>query len=391
MPRVNSEILSWARQQAGLGPEDACRKIQLNAAHGLTATERLAQLEAGNAEPSRSILLRMAKAYRRPLVTFYMSRPPRIGDRGQDFRTLPEARDRTSDALLDALIRNVQARQSIVREALEDADEAEVQDFIASRTIADGQNVVLGAIRDKLRFNLDDFVRAKDSGEAFALLREAVEACGVFVLLRGDLGSHHTALDVSVFRGFALADQVAPFVVINDRDSRSAWSFTLVHELVHLWLGQTGISAAGSDLEIEQFCNDIASEFLLPTNELPDVQIQQQGDFDELAKYISEFAKTRNISSSMVAYKLFRLHRLNQNGWYQLRDYYRELWFQRRQQMRQDIQHRDGGPNYYIVRKHRVGRALIHLTGRLMRAGALTTSKAGLVLGVKAKQVQALM
>lgn len=391
MPKVNPEILSWARDQAGLTPEEACRKIFLNPAYELTAEQRLQNLESGEIEPTRAMLVHMAKAYRRPLVTFYMSRPPRIGSRGQDFRTLPEARDGTSDALLDALIRNVQARQSIVREAIEDADEVEIHEFIGSRTREAGRENLLKAIRKQLNFNLNEFAAAKTADEAFSLLRQAVEAQGIFVILRGDLGSHHTALDVRVFRGFALADPVAPFIVINDRDSRSAWSFTLLHELVHLWLGQTGISAAGSDLEIEQFCNDIASEFLLPTELLLGAGIRFNADFNYLAESISELASTRNISSSMVAYKLFRLNRIERPVWYRLRTYYRELWLQQKQKEKIVSQGKKDGPDFYVVRKHRVGNALINLTGRLMRSGALTTSKAGLVLGVKAKQVEALL
>ena len=72
--------------------------------------------------------------------------------------------------------------------------------------------------------------------DAFALLRSQAEGSGVFVILKGDLGSYHTAIAVDAFRGFAIADDIAPFVVINDKDSIPAWSFTLLHELVHLLL-----------------------------------------------------------------------------------------------------------------------------------------------------------
>jgi len=37
---------------------------------------------------------------------------------------------------------------------------------------------------------------------------------GIFVLLIGDLGSYHTAFDLEVFRGFALSDDIAPFIII---------------------------------------------------------------------------------------------------------------------------------------------------------------------------------
>lgn len=49
------------------------------------------------------------------------------------------------------------------------------------------------------------------------------------------------------------------------------------------------------------------------------------------------------------------------------------------------------GPDYYTVHQYRVGRALIVLVHRMMVSGALTTSKAGKVLGVKAKNVMTLV
>ena len=84
----------------------------------------------------------------------------------------------------------------------------------------------------------------------------------------GNLGSHHSDIDARVFRGFALADPVAPFVVVNEKDSRTAWSFTLLHELAHLWLGQTGVSGYDGEAEVEKFCDAVAARFLLDPQEL---------------------------------------------------------------------------------------------------------------------------
>jgi hypothetical protein len=108
-------------------------------------------------------------------------------------------------------------------------------------SVDDGVGAVLSSIRQTIGVDLTAF-RAQGSPEAaFALLRSKVETAGVFVLLIGNLGTH-TAIDVAAFRGFALADNIAPFIVINDQDAKSAWSFTLLHELAHLWIGETGVS-----------------------------------------------------------------------------------------------------------------------------------------------------
>jgi Zn-dependent peptidase ImmA (M78 family) len=392
MPKVNHEILEWARETAGLTLEEAVAKLELHQARGVSGADRLAALESGDDEPTRSLLTRMAKHYRRPLLTFYMSAPPRKGDRGQDFRTLPDDYSDTDEALLDALIRDVRARQSMVRALLEDDEDTEPLAFVGSLRMSQGIPAVISSIRETIRIDRAE-LRAKSSpDEAFALLRDRVEAVGIFVLLIGNLGSYHTTIDLEVFRGFAIADDIAPFVVINDQDAHSAWSFTLLHELVHIWLGQTGISGWRAEISIEKFCNDAASEFLLPGSELEQLDIDNRTNPETAQSRISEFAMNRNLSASMVAYKLYRIGTINFENWNRLRENFRKMWItQRNEQRKRAREEESHGPTYYPVRRHRIGKALLELVGSMMRAGALTTSKAAMVLGVKPKNVQNLL
>jgi Zn-dependent peptidase ImmA (M78 family)/transcriptional regulator with XRE-family HTH domain len=392
MPRVNPEIIRWARETAGLTLEEAAGKLDLHQARGVSAMDRLAALEAGDAEPTRSLLVRMAKQYRRPLLTFYMTAPPRKGDRGRDFRTLPTDYSDADEALLDALIRDVKARQSMVKAMLEDEEETKPLPFVGSMRRSRGTRAVLSSIQETLRLDSAEFHAKASASEAFAFLRDRVEAAGIFVLLIGDLGSWHTTMDVTTFRGFALADAIAPFIVINDQDARSAWSFTLLHELVHIWLGQTGVSGWRSEISIEKFCNDVASDFLLPRSELDQLEVGQTTDLGSAQRRISGFAQDRNLSASMVAYMLYRMGSIDAEHWRRLSEAFRQMWIARRNEERAKA--RDQGKNppiYYPIRRQRIGKALIELVGAMMRAGAITTSKAGLVLGVKGRNVQALI
>ena len=385
---VNPAILRWARETAGLGLEDAARKIRLSRTKEFAAVERLEALESGDAAPTRALLVRMAKQYRRPLLTFYLSDVPEKGDRGNDYRTLPDGYDPTDDAILDALIRGIRARQSMLRAALEDEEEAEQLPFIGSKSMSDGVQDVVTSIRETLTLTLDEFRQAQSADEAFKKLRTAVESLGIYVVLAGNLGSYHTAIELRTFRGFALSDPVAPFIVMNDQDARAAWSFTLLHELTHLWLGQTGVSGGYAELAVEQFCNDVAGEYLLPGNELLTFELPAES---ELANSITEFANERNVSRSMVAYKLYRLRRVERNVWLRLSTHFREEWLAGRETRREQSRNQEGGPNYYAVRRHRVGNALLSVVERMMRAGTLTTTKAGTILDVKAKNVQSLL
>ena len=132
MPAVNPRILVWARETAGLTLQEAVARVGIGDARGVAAVDRLAALERGENEPTRPVLVRMARHYRRPLLAFYLSAPPRRADRGVDFRTLTGPRSTETDALIDALVRNVRSRQHMVRAALEAEDEAEPLPFVGA-------------------------------------------------------------------------------------------------------------------------------------------------------------------------------------------------------------------------------------------------------------------
>ena len=215
---LNPQILAWARDRAGLSVEEAAQALGFKDARDRTAAERLQAIEAGIEEPSRSVLQSMARKYHRSLLVFYLSQPPIIGDRGQDFRRAPGSKPLEYDPTLDALIRDIRGRQSIVRDLLEQTEPTRV-DYIASATTDVLPAELAHRITDRLGFSLVEFRQQATVQAAFGYLREKVEASGAFVLLLGNLGNYRTNIPSGVFRGYAIADPVAPFVVINDQDA----------------------------------------------------------------------------------------------------------------------------------------------------------------------------
>jgi Zn-dependent peptidase ImmA (M78 family)/transcriptional regulator with XRE-family HTH domain len=390
MPAVNPKILIWARETAGLSLEEAAHALGFKDSQGKTSAEKLDQFESGQEEPGRSLLVKMSQKYKRSLLVFYLSAPPKQGNRGQDFRVLPGDRPYAYNAHLDALIRELSARQRLTRSLLED-EEAERLAFIGSVRMGDGVSAVVQSILAVSGFELRQFRAAKTIDEAFSYLRERIEDIGIFVLLAGNLGSHHSAIPVDIFRGFALADDVAPFIVINDQDNRTAWSFTLLHEVAHLWLGQTGISGSSAEAQIEQFCNDVAGELLLPAAEVLALQEVQSLSIAEGISLISDFARDRNISRSMVAYKLYKTKTINEAKWRELDSRIRQEWIETKAQRQDKESRNNGGPNYYVVRRHRLGQALLTLVNSSLGNGNLTPTKAGKILGVKPRNVGPLL
>jgi Zn-dependent peptidase ImmA (M78 family)/transcriptional regulator with XRE-family HTH domain len=391
--RINPRILKWARETAGLTVEEAAEKLGLNDSARATAIQKLQAFEDGTTTLSRTMLERAASVYRRPLIAFYMSDPPARGDRGEDFRATRSASDR-DNATLDALLRDVRARQQMVREVLDETEEAQLRPFVGSARIEDGPKTVAGAIRIALGVSEEQQRRSGNTGALFSILRSAAERVGIYVLLLGDVGSHHSDIGEDVFRGFALADDVAPFVVINDNDAAAARSFTLMHELVHIWIGKSGVSGPLRDVPnnvIERFCNDTASEFLLPSDAIPDFSTLLRAPLNEVTGAIQDLGSAWKVSEPAVAYRFV------QNGWInsavasQLFAIYVDRWRQQKQREKVNRQPDDKGPSYYRMGRFRLGARLLSVVRRALQDDTLTHTRAARILGVGPASVSHLL
>jgi Zn-dependent peptidase ImmA (M78 family) len=369
--------------------DQAAHALGFNDTQERTAAARLKGLEAGAEEPSRSVMVRMAKAYRRSLLVFYLEEPPKTGDRGQDFRTVPGAQSPLYNPLLDALIRDLRGRQAIVRAVAQETD-ASPLDFVGAASMSEPSQTLAKRLSQRLQFSIDEFRRQSTPDLAFTYLRRKIEDAGVYVLLLGNLGNYHTNIPVEIFRGFAIADPIAPFIVINDQDARTAWAFTALHEVAHLWLGATGVSGESLESQIEKYCNDVAGAILLPVADIQTLRQVGAMAMTEAIAAISAFANARNVSRAMVAYRLLRTDTINELTWRQFAGHFKQEWMASRE--REPDSDRDaGGPSYYVVRRHRLGNALLDFVKRSLGEGSITHTKAGQVLGVKPRNVDPLL
>lgn len=379
---VNPEILKWARETAGLDLDEAARKLGFRNSKKRTAIEKVESLESGQEPPTRAQLRRMAKAYFQPPIVFYLPSPPRRGDRGEDFRSVSQREtDPKANARLNLLTRDIKAAQGLVKGVLEEEGE-EALPFVNSATLSMGVESVARDIVQTIEFDLETFREQRLVRDAFAYLRQQIERSRIFVLLLSDLGSHHTTIPVEVFRGVAFADDLAPFIVINRKDAVSAWSFTALHEVAHVWLGKSGVSGDYGDKDVERFCDRVAGAILFPSRDRAAMEIGHQSEFDHIVSKIANAADRMNLSHSMIAYNLWLDGHIDHETWNRLRLHFAERWAKTSERERQRNRQSPGGPDYYKLRRHQRGNALVDLARYAVSINALTPSKAAIVLGV---------
>lgn len=254
---VKADLLRWA-----------CDRSRIDE---LVLTERFPQLDAwlsGEKQPTFKQLETFAKATHTPIGFLFLPEPPVERVPIPDLRT---RRNRPlggpSPDLLDTIYQ-CQQRQDWYREFAQWVGES-ARDFVGSVKLKDDVVRVASRIRTALRFDLEERRKLPTWTEALRRMIEQADAAGVLVMVSGVVGSdNHRKLDPDEFRGFALADKVAPLVFINGSDTKAAQMFTLAHELAHIWLGETALSnvemSAGAAQEIERFCDHVAAELLVP-------------------------------------------------------------------------------------------------------------------------------
>lgn len=395
---ITPSMLTWARETAGLSVEDAASKLGLKSSAKATATDKLEAYERGDAKPTRNQLMKIASTYRRPLSVFYRPIPPDEGDQGEDFRTLSATVSNKESALFNAILRDIRTRHDMVKSILEDDEESRKRSFVGSMSVTTDTSDAVRSIQQVL--GIDEYYEFRrklySPDQLLSALRQKVEDIGVFVLFVGNLGSHHTNVSARVFRGIAIADEIAPFIVINDQDAVPARSFTLIHELVHLFTGSSGISNAPSMVRgearktrIERFCNDVASEFLLPEESF--AVVQPLTSPDQAAETIRKVAMDANVSESMIAYRFWRANRIDDGVYSQLVATYISRWRSTEAKHNLVDQSSKSGPSYYTVRRHKLGKALVNLVRRTLKDENLTHTKAAMILGVNPGNVEMLL
>ncbi len=269
---VQPRVLEWARQRAALTEGELAKKLGAK-------EEQIEQWEDDGTLTYKRIE-KLAKATRVPFGYLFLSEPPKEKLPVTDFRTVgSNGENEPSPELLD-VIYDAMRKQNWYRDHLLEM-EADPLPFIGSTTLKTSPLQLALKIRKKFRLATSLRSTAKNWEEALNFMFRHCEEEGVLVLRSGVAsGNPHRPLEISEFRGFALSDPYAPLIFINSKDAPAAQMFTLIHELVHLWLGVSGVSnlekTYAQNQKIEQFCNQTAAEILVPLSELKEV-VQEVG------------------------------------------------------------------------------------------------------------------
>ena len=260
---ITPSILAWARHRRGLDSTELAPSLNVK-------PEAIDAWEAGDRRPTFRQAHRLAQALHVPFGYLFLSEPPIEELPIPDFRTFAgETPRQPSPDFLD-LLNDVLTKQQWFRE-YRLSEGVEELPFVGRFRPTDPEEVVAGDIREVI-----DIGGARDRATNWEnFLRELslnAERSGIMVMRSGVVGNNgHRPLDVEEFRGFTITDEVAPLIFINGQDFKGAQTFTLAHEMAHLWAGLPGVSnpdyglnSQQRETSVEKFCNRVAAEALVP-------------------------------------------------------------------------------------------------------------------------------
>ncbi len=256
---VRSSVVQWAMRRSGRDQEELEARFP-----------DLPAWESGAKQPTFRQVEAFAAATYTPVGYLFLHEPPDETLPVADMRTLGDEPVAPSADLLDTIYL-CQRRQEWYREyAL--AQGYEPLTFIASVSHDQPAVAVAELIRDRIGFQMDQR-GYRTWSDAVLGLAQKLEQAGVLVMISGIVGSNgHRSISPQDFRGFTLADPIAPVIFVNGSDSKGAQSFTLAHEAAHVWLGGSAVSNAPMSEEppvpLERWCNAVAAELLVPADDL---------------------------------------------------------------------------------------------------------------------------
>jgi len=318
---VNPAMLRWAAARADIESDDLSRSMR-------QSTATIESWLDGSSAPTFRQAQDLARRLRVPFGYLF------LGDPRADELPLPDFRRRSSrgprkasvdllDVIADAL-----RHQDWYRDFRLDAGEPALP-FVGRFST---QSAVTDVATDIIRsLDFESEVRRESQRDQFlrAFVCQA-ESLGVLVMRNGIVRqATNRALDVEEFRGFSIADPMAPLIFINNADSQAAQIFTLAHELAHIWIGEGGISdadptiAGRANADVEAYCNEVAGEVLLPWDCVADRWRRRTSPEREWLRRISgEF----RVSTVMVARQLWTHEAITRERFFELYEAERVQW-----------------------------------------------------------------
>lgn len=342
---VDTDMLVWAITRAGHDVSDFA-----------TAHPKVRDWLDGKKQPTVKQLEDFSKKLYIPFGYLFLPEPPIEKLPIPYFRSQETGHKNVSINVFD-IIQIILQRQAWLSEYLMDSG-FESLPFIGRENKTTDPVQIANSIRKSLGLSENWASEQNTWQEALNFLTDVVEDKRIITIFNGVVDNNpHRPISVEECRGFVLVDDFAPFMFINNADSKSAQLFTVAHELAHIWTGKS----AGFDFRKLQpaddadeiLCDKVAAEFLVPERSFNDIW---DGNFKNITRHFK-------VSEIVVARRALDMEKITKQEFFGFYDDYINREFREKSE--------SSGGDFYATTKKRISVAFAAHIENAVKSGQL--------------------
>lgn len=321
-----------------------------------------------------------------PFGYLFLENIPDEASQLPSFRTISGDNKHQFSAVLQDQIRLLAGRQEWLSGYLQDK-EADPLPFVSKYERIDKPRpeVLAAEITETLGLDIQEAQRKPNHASCLSYLVSAINDAGITVVSTSAIGTATSrTVEVEECRGFVLVDRFAPFIYLNAKDSKTAQTFTLMHELAHLWLGTNLLVDSADDYlpeslpEEERYCNQVAVAILVPID-----AFRQAWEY--YGGVVTPVANRFKVSEAVVA------RRAKECGFWnatELSTFFRNYYARVNDLVKSETA---GGGNFYTSRKAALGINFVNQVLQALNEGYIRYTDAYQLTGLTAKTFDGLM
>lgn len=357
---INADMITWAIARAGHDLHEF-----------LIDSPRINDWLEDKKKPTVKQLEKFSHKVHIPFGYLFLQKPPKEDLPIPFFRTGNHKDENVSLNVYDTILL-MQRRQEWLRNYLIE-NEFEPLSFVGKYNIDSNPIDIVTDLRQTLGLN-EDWARGFSTWEkSLNFLTSKVEEAGI-IMSFNSIVENNTSRPIKVdeCRGFVLVDEMSPFMFVNSADGKAAQMFTIVHELAHIWTGES----AGFDFRklqpaddpIEILCDKVAAEFLVPKKTF-NIEWEINSDIKKLSRHFK-------VSPIVIARRALDLGKVSKKEFFAFYNaYIEEVRFKKGSQ--------SGGGDFYATAKKRISLTFAGHVNQAVKTNKLLYRDANKLTGLK--------
>lgn len=343
---INNEILAWARSTTPfVSTRDIQDRINID-------STKIDMWEKGEEYPSIAEAKKLAKLYKLPFATFFLTIPPTSDPRPYtDRRTKSNSIYGPLSYELWAEIERVIGNRERLLDLVDD-EELELYEIIP--VVDNGASVesIGESIRSFLGLSLPFKNKTAYGNNSYKYYRTLIESKGVLV-------SQISGVSIDEMKGISLYYDCFPVIAVNNKDYDRAKTFSLFHELAHLVRRSSSLCLIDfderNDTE-EKLCDAIAAEVLMPQKTFVSVVEDAEKLHHKYSEeYLNYIADRFGVSIFSVIRRLYETDTIKKNEYISMYEEFSRQFEEKQKEIDLINESKDHRIPYYIKYLNREG------------------------------------